>query len=147
MYQFFIGLFVIIFSQTAMTNVSSTLSLDKALWVQRTSETISGDYLFFYAEYCPFCERVLPKIKCLGSKVVGVATDKTVEKAKENIKKHSIKFSVYWDQEKEIRNKFGVRGVPALVLVGKEPDQNKVWVGQTDIEDKLKTLGFNQSCD
>ena len=78
---------------------------------------------------------------------MGVATDKSVEKARLNIKNHSIKFSVYWDQEKELRKKYAVRGVPALILVSQDPAQNKIWTGQTDIENHLLTLGYNKNCE
>lgn len=147
MKQLLLSLIICLYGPLSLANVSSSIFLDSSLWVQRSSELSGAEYLFFYAEYCPYCELVLPKVKCLESKVVGIATDKSMDKARLNIKKHVIKFSVYWDQEKELRKKYAVRGVPALVLVAKDPAQNKVWTGQTDVEKQLLALGINKKCE
>lgn len=141
-----LGILVFLCSHVTVAKLSSSIFSDNSKWVQRSIEITNSEYLFFYAEYCPYCEKVLPKVKCLETKVVGVATDKTIDKAKLNIEKHKIKFSVYWDQDKELRQKYGVKGVPALVKPESDPANNQKWTGQTDIEDQLVKLGYKVDC-
>ncbi len=99
----------------------------------------------FFASWCVSCKHELPLVNKVYStldkekfEIIGVDTDKEVEKGKAFQKELELKFRVYTDDKQEVIKAFDPIGMPALYLIrdGKVIDS---LTGAVDDIDKVLT--------
>ena len=99
----------------------------------------------FFASWCVSCKHELPLVNKVHStmdkekfEIVGVDTDKEVEKGKAFQKELGLEFKVYNDDKQEVIKAFDPIGMPALYLIkdGKVIDS---LMGAVDDIDKVLT--------
>jgi thiol-disulfide isomerase/thioredoxin len=84
-------------------------------------------YLDFWASWCGPCKESFPwlneisaKYKDRGLVVVAVNLDKDREKADAFIKQHPPTFQMLFNSDGSIAKKYGVKGMPYAVILGKD---------------------------
>ena len=82
--------------------------------------------LDFFTSWCPTCVRYLSEVnKCYeaykaeGLIVIGVNIQESEAKVKKLVKKHSLDYPVVLDLKAEATSRYGVRGVPFMVIIDK----------------------------
>jgi thiol-disulfide isomerase/thioredoxin len=88
----------------------------------------SGRVVFmdFLHEWCPHCGNMAPIIERLysnyGGRVVFISVaggyQTSPEKTADFIRKHNIRWTVVYDPQLEVFNKYGVRGTPTYFIIG-----------------------------
>ena len=85
--------------------------------------------LIFWASWCPNCQREVPKVNALlkeygprGMKfiAINVGMNDSVERARAFMKKHGMNYPVLFDQKSVLSRKYGVQGVPTVVVADKQ---------------------------
>jgi len=79
----------------------------------------------FWATWCPECIKEIPSIKAFWDKwgkytnlnMISVSVDNGPIEVMQMVAKEEIKYPVYRDPGMVLAKKFGIRGVPALVIV------------------------------
>jgi len=91
--------------------------------------------LVFWATWCGYCKEELPDLKEFNQKykdrieVVVIDSGETKETIKDYIEENSIDFTVLLDEQREIWNKYFVRGTPAHFLINKQSQAVTAWPG------------------
>lgn len=101
----------------------------------------------FWATWCGPCIIELPKVKRTYAKfkdqkfeIIGISLDRTMDPLKAYIAKEELTWKHYWDEDKEVRNLFGVRFIPTALIIDGEGIVRKASVGGFDIETAVETL-------
>ncbi len=88
-------------------------------------------FIDFYASWCGPCVAEIPNLKKLyqkyhqrGLEVVGVSLDRTLEDAKDYVKKQGIKWTIAWQKpggwNNPVARLYGVRSIPSTYLLDRE---------------------------
>jgi peroxiredoxin len=82
--------------------------------------------LYFTTTWCPYCKKEVPELKEMYKKYKGklemIAIDMNESKAKVSsyIEKYEIPYTTLLDSEGKVAVDYSIRGVPTIVLVGKD---------------------------
>jgi len=85
--------------------------------------------LSFWATWCPYCVREIPKLKKLHSKFAGrglevisinIAANDPIHRVIEFGKKQNISYSVLYDKVQAVSRTYGVSGIPVSLII--DPD-------------------------
>lgn len=82
--------------------------------------------LNFFASWCPYCIKEIPKIIQLNKRyknsalmILGIAIQEPKNKLLKFINKKQINYSILLDLEAKVANKYNIRGIPTNVLIDK----------------------------
>jgi len=82
--------------------------------------------IVFWATWCPYCVEEMPNLVKLKEKhgdklqILGVSIQESREKVAAWAKSRNINFPLLLDEEGDVSSKYGVVGVPTLVVVDKD---------------------------
>ena len=85
--------------------------------------------LSFWATWCPFCLREVPKLKELHSKFsnrgleiisINIAANDPISRVKEFKKSQKIPYSVLYDQDQAVSRTYAVSGIPVTLIIDPE---------------------------
>ncbi len=100
--------------------------------------------LDFFTSWCPTCVRYLNEVnKCYeaykaeGLIVIGVNIQESEAKVKKLVKKHSLDYPVVLDLKAEAASRYGVRGVPYMVIIDK--NGKIIWTGHI-LDSRARTI-------
>ncbi len=100
--------------------------------------------LFFWTTWCPYCRKELAVLNeqykdMVASNIELLAIDVSESKARIEsfIKKYSIQFPILLDTDGSVSYKYGVMGVPTIVLISK---QGKIASVSNDLPSNYKEL-------
>ena len=100
----------------------------------------------FWATWCGPCIKEMPKIKKTYAKfkdqkfaIIGISLDKSIDPLKAYITKEELSWKQYWDQDRTVRNLFGVKFIPTAVIIDGEGIVRKAKVGGFDLEAAVGT--------
>lgn len=92
--------------------------------------------LDFWSVYCGPCEMTAPVLERLygkyresGFAVIGVNTDEPGAPVKDFVARHKISYPVALDIEGNVHRRYGVRGLPAMILLDKKGNIRRNWIG------------------
>ncbi len=98
----------------------------------------------FFASWCISCKKELPLINALHQQsdsakveILGVDTDKELEKAEAFQKEMGLKFRVYNDPSQEVIAAFDPIGMPACYIIKKGKVVDTILGAVSDIDKKL----------
>ena len=106
--------------------------------------------LDFWATYCEACHDSIPAFQRLqetygaqGFDVMGVSIDTYAGGVGEYVREKGMKYRVLLDPKLEMARAYGVRGLPAAFLVGRDGNILRKWVGYdatiaAEIESEVK---------
>lgn len=90
-------------------------------------EGVSPVLLFFWATWCPYCLREIPRITELRDRydrsqleILGIDLQESREEVLAYARRVDVNFPVLLDRDGYVSASFGVPGVPMLVLIDKE---------------------------
>lgn len=111
----------------------------------------------FWASWCPYCRRSMPSVVDLSRKfagsafmILGVSIDADAHSWRRYVRDHELSWPQYLDRDRRISHLFGVRGVPAFILIDQKGAifyQQRGWGEgleprlESMIEQELKTPG------
>ncbi len=84
--------------------------------------------IIFWATWCQNCKREIPtlekiyqefKSKDLDVLAVNAGVNDSIERTKKFMKKYNISYPVAFDDESLVTKKFGVQGVPTIIIIDK----------------------------
>jgi len=103
--------------------------------------------LDFWATWCPPCRMLMPSLQTLheqfkdrGLEIIGVDMGEDREQVQYFIKRKAYTFRVAVDPEEAIGTKFGVRGLPTMVVVDRAGTVRWIHVGSAVNDEELKQL-------
>jgi peroxiredoxin len=103
--------------------------------------------LNFWATWCGPCRMAMPglqelqdKFKDRGLEILSVNQGETAEPVRNFIQRKKYSFHVVLDQDGAVGGKYGVRGIPTLVLVDKKGMVQWLRVGYSGNDDELRQL-------
>ena len=85
--------------------------------------------LSFWATWCPYCVREIPKLKELHSKFSGrgleiisinIAANDPISRVKEFEKKQKLPYSILYDKDQTVSRTYAVSGIPVTLII--DPD-------------------------
>jgi peroxiredoxin len=98
-------------------------------------------FLDFWATWCGPCIAEMPKIKKTYEKykdqnfqIIGISLDMAQEPLTTYVEKEGLAWIHYWDESGDLRNLYGVRGIPSAFLVDGEGIIRKASLGGFDVE-------------
>jgi peroxiredoxin len=101
----------------------------------------------FWATWCGPCRMAMPglqelqdKFKDRGLEILSINQGETAEPVRNFIQRKKYTFHVVLDQDGDVGGKYGVRGIPTLVLVNKEGVVQWLQVGYSGDDDELRQL-------
>ncbi len=101
----------------------------------------------FWATWCGPCRMAMPglqdlqdKFKDRGLEILSVNQGETAEQVSSFIQRKKYTFHVVLDQDGAVGGKYGVKGIPTLVLVDKKGVVQWLRVGYSENEDDLRQL-------
>jgi peroxiredoxin len=101
----------------------------------------------FWATWCGPCRMAMPdlqglqdKFKDRGLEILSVNQGESAEQVSSFIQRKKYTFHVVLDQAGAVGSKYGVQGIPTLVLVDKKGVVQWLRVGYSENEDDLKQL-------
>ena len=101
----------------------------------------------FWATWCGPCRMAMPglqelqdKFKDRGLEILSVNQGETADQAGNFIQRKKYSFHVVLDQDGAVGGKYGVQGIPTLVLVDKKGVVQWLSVGYSENEDELRQL-------
>ncbi len=98
--------------------------------------------LHFWASWCPYCQKEIPKLTQLakefdgkGVRVLSVNSDQEPSKLEAFLKEHQLPYPVVADQQagRSIFGQYGVSGIPVTFVVGRDGRVAKRLNGSADI--------------
>lgn len=104
--------------------------------------------LVFWATWCSYCKQELPDLKEFSQKykseikVIAIDSGETKKIIKDYIQKNNIDFLVLLDEEREIWNKYLVRGTPSHFLINEKREIVVTWPGLVSMNDLEKMLSY-----
>ncbi len=100
----------------------------------------------FWATWCGPCIKEMPKVKKTYAKfkdqkfaIIGISLDRSIDPLKAYITKEELSWKQYWDQDRTVRNLFGVKFIPTAVIIDGEGIVRKAKVGGFDLEAAVET--------
>ncbi|MXV77348.1 redoxin domain-containing protein [Candidatus Poribacteria bacterium] len=100
----------------------------------------------FWATWCGPCIKEMPKVKNTYAKfkdqkfaIIGISLDRSVDPLKTYIAKEELSWKQYWDQDRTVRNLFGVKFIPTAVIIDGEGIVRKAKVGGFNLETAVET--------
>ncbi|MCS7055128.1 MAG: TlpA family protein disulfide reductase [Thermoflexales bacterium] len=116
-----------------------------------------GVVLYFFASWCPYCERQTPAIvsahkqlRKRGVVFIGVNLyDDSEEAVREFMARHGISFSTIMDREAAIANLYRVEGVPQTVLISPQGTVSREiygWSPQTNLARLGRSIAGGRNC-
>ena len=100
----------------------------------------------FWATWCGPCIKEMPKVKKTYAKfkdqkfaIIGISLDRSIDPLKAYIAKEELSWKQYWDEDKTVRNLFGVRFIPTTFIIDGEGIVRKAKVGGFDVETAVET--------
>jgi peroxiredoxin len=103
-----------------------------------------GVILFFWATWCPYCRKEISALNgeyqnMLASDIKLLAVDigESKERVENFMKKYSINYPMLLDSDSSVATKYGVVGVPTIVLISKE---GKILSVSNDLPSNYKEL-------
>ena len=103
--------------------------------------------LDFWATWCGPCIREMPKVKRTYEKykdqkfqIIGISLDRSTGPLKAYIEKEELRWLHYWDESREVRDLYGVRGIPSTFLIDGEGIIRKANLGGFDVESAVAEL-------
>jgi len=95
--------------------------------LQDVVKTNEATLLVFWATWCPYCRQEVPELNKInaeyqgkGLKVLAVDIGETQQKVASFIGQAGIQYTVLLDSDNSVAGQYGVRGIPANVLVDKD---------------------------
>lgn len=83
--------------------------------------------LFFWTTWCPHCRRALSNfnneyenLKSEGIELLAIDIGESEARVENFIKKYSIQYPILLDYNSDVAQKYGVMGVPTVILINKE---------------------------
>jgi cytochrome c biogenesis protein CcmG/thiol:disulfide interchange protein DsbE len=107
--------------------------------------------LDFWATYCEACHKSMPVFEKMhethaaqGLEVIGVSIDTYTGNVPEFVKQNGMKYRILLDSDSAMYKAYGIRGLPATYLLGRDGRIRRQWVGYTqetlsEIESEVKT--------
>ena len=103
--------------------------------------------LDFWATWCrpyiaemPKVKRTYEKYKDQKFQIIGISLDRLTGPLKAYIEKEELGWFHYWDESQEVRNLYGVRGIPSTFLIDGEGVIRKANLGGFDVESAVAAL-------
>ena len=103
--------------------------------------------LDFWATWCGPCIAEMPKVKRTYKKykdqkfqIIGISLDQSMGPLKAYIEKEKLGWLHYWDESREVRDLYGVRGIPSTFLIDGEGIIRKANLGGFDVESAVAEL-------
>ena len=100
--------------------------------------------LLFWASWCPYCRESLPvansaypDMKDSGIQLFGVNIQESKELVAQYIIAHPVDFDMLLDKDGACAQSYGIRGIPAYILINKE---GKVVAQQNSMPNNYKDL-------
>jgi thiol-disulfide isomerase/thioredoxin len=96
----------------------------------------------FWGTHCPQCKKAIPELNKISKKykdkliVIGIAT--ATKNMIKSMKYPSIEYYSAYDTHGVLKNRYGVRGIPHIVIIA--PDNTVVWEGYPFLGNDLLTL-------
>lgn len=85
--------------------------------------------LFFWTTWCPHCRRELAdfareyeNLKSMGIELLTIDIGESKARIESFIKSYSAEFPILIDKDANVANKYGVVGVPTIILISKQGD-------------------------
>ena len=83
--------------------------------------------LDFTATWCPYCVTIIPTLKDIyneykdkGLEVIAIYVNESKANVEKFAQKHQIPYTVLIDEDGSVGNKYEIRGVPTIIMVGKD---------------------------
>jgi cytochrome c biogenesis protein CcmG/thiol:disulfide interchange protein DsbE len=110
--------------------------------------------LDFFASWCASCKIELPLISTVNTQIdkqkyeiIGIDSDKDINKGKAFVKKLNLNFDVIYDNQSKFISKFNPIGVPAIYYIKNFEVKKIIYGAVNDIDKKiladLQSLGEN----
>lgn len=103
--------------------------------------------LDFWATWCPPCINEIPKLKKVYEKykdqkfqIIGVSLDRTMPPLAAYVQDEELAWVHYWDENREVRNQYGVTAIPTAFLIDGEGIIRKASLGGFDVESAVAEL-------
>ncbi len=100
----------------------------------------------FWATWCGPCIKEMPKVKKTYAKfkdqkfaIISISLDSSIDPLKAYITKEELSWKQYWDQDRTVRNLFGVKFIPTAIIIDGEGIVRKAKVGGFDLEAAVET--------
>ena len=103
--------------------------------------------LDFWATWCPPCIKEIPKLKKVYEKykdqnfqIIGVSLDRTMPPLAAYVQDEELAWVHYWDESRNVKNQYGVTGIPTAFLIDGEGIIKKASLGGFDVESAVAEL-------
>lgn len=113
----------------------NTVVSDFTLWDLSGNSVSLSNYkdkaiiLFFWTTWCPHCRTQLSNfigkydsLKSANIELLAIDIGESKERIRSFLSKYSIKFPILLDLDSEVAYKYGVVGVPTIILISKKGD-------------------------
>jgi len=117
------------YSHISMANDITLTNLATGAAMNLDTEAKRPRVFYFWATWCPDCKAKLKsdlsRYNSNGLDLITLPTDKDVEKIKEYVRLHDIKWTVALDANRALQKRFKVFSVPTVVIARYE---NSEWI-------------------
>lgn len=103
--------------------------------------------LDFWATWCPPCIKEIPKLKKVYEKykdqkfqIIGVSLDRTMPPLAAYVQDEALAWVHYWDENRTVRNQYGVTAIPTAFLIDGEGIIRKASLGGFDVDAAVAEL-------
>lgn len=103
--------------------------------------------LDFWATWCPPCINEIPKLKKVYEKykdqkfqIIGVSLDRTMPPLAAYVQDEALAWVHYWDENRTVRNQYGVTAIPTAFLIDGEGIIRKASLGGFDVDAAIAEL-------
>ena len=103
--------------------------------------------LDFWATWCPPCIKEIPKLKKVYEKykdqnfqIIGVSLDRTMPPLAAYVQDEGLAWVHYWDENRNVRNQYGVTAIPTAFLIDGEGIIRKASLGGFDVDSAVAEL-------
>ena len=103
--------------------------------------------LDFWATWCPPCIKEIPKLKKVYEKykdqkfqIIGVSLDRTMPPLAAYVQDEALAWVHYWDENRTVRNQYGVTAIPTAFLIDGEGTIRKASLGGFDVDAAVAEL-------
>ena len=103
--------------------------------------------LDFWATWCPPCIKEIPKLKKVYEKykdqkfqIIGVSLDRSMPPLAAYVENKALTWAHYWDQNRSVRNQYGVTAIPTAFLIDGEGIIRNASLGGFDVDTAVAEL-------